>query len=60
MVHSVNNSLKMRLALLETHDESIESLGLKLKEYHKEQVAFNKKVKPLVDESPEGSKSNKT
>jgi uncharacterized protein YneF (UPF0154 family) len=59
MVHSVEKSVKTQLALVETHDELIESLGIKLKEYHKEQVAINKKVKALVDEAPEGSKAKK-
>jgi uncharacterized protein YneF (UPF0154 family) len=59
MVHSGEKSVKTQLALLETPDESIESLGIKLKEYHKEQVAINNKVKALVDETPEGSKSKK-
>jgi uncharacterized protein YneF (UPF0154 family) len=59
MVHSGEKSVKTQLALVETHDESIESLGIKLKEYHKEQVAINKKVKALVDEAPEGSKAKK-
>ena len=31
MVHSGEKSLKIKLALVKTHDESIESLGLKLK-----------------------------
>jgi uncharacterized protein YneF (UPF0154 family) len=59
MVHSGEKSVKTQLALVETHDESIESLGIKLKEYHKEQVAINKKVKALVDEAPDGSKAKK-
>jgi hypothetical protein len=59
MVHSGEKSVKMQLALVETHDESIESLGIKLKEYHKEQAAINKKFKALVDETPEGSKVKK-
>jgi uncharacterized protein YneF (UPF0154 family) len=59
MVHSGEKSIKMQLALVETHDESIESLGIKLKEYHKEQASINNKVKALVDEAPEGSKSRK-
>jgi uncharacterized protein YneF (UPF0154 family) len=59
MVHSGEKSVKMQLALVDTDDESIESLGIKLKEYHKEQVAINKKVKALVDEGPEGSKAKK-
>jgi uncharacterized protein YneF (UPF0154 family) len=59
VVHSGEKSVKTQLALVETHDESIESLGIKLKEYHKEQVAINKKVKALVDEAPEGSKAKK-
>jgi uncharacterized protein YneF (UPF0154 family) len=44
MVHSGKKSVKTQLALVETRDESIESLGIKLKEYHKEQVAINKKI----------------
>jgi uncharacterized protein YneF (UPF0154 family) len=59
MVHSGEKSVKKQLALVETHDESIESLGIKLKEYHKEKVAINKKVKALVDEAPEGIKAKK-
>jgi uncharacterized protein YneF (UPF0154 family) len=31
MVHSGEKSVKTQLALVETHDESIESLGIKLK-----------------------------
>ena len=34
MVHSGKKFLKAQLALVVTHDESIESLGLKFKEYH--------------------------
>jgi hypothetical protein len=30
-----------------------------LKEYQKEKVAINKKVKALVDEAPDGSKAKK-
>ena len=56
MVHSGESYLKVKLALVETHYESFESLGLKLKYYHKEQVSFNKRVKALVYDSPEGSK----
>ena len=52
MVQSGDKSLKMKLSLVDTHDESIESLGLKLKEYHKEQVASNNKVKALVYKAP--------
>jgi hypothetical protein len=59
MVHSGDKSVKTQLALVETHDESIESLGIKLKKYHKEQAAINKKVEALVDEAPEGSKAKK-
>lgn len=59
MVHSGEKSVKTQLALVETHDESIESLAIKLKEYHKEQVAINKKVKALADEAPDGSKAKK-
>ena len=50
----------MQLDLVETHDESIESLGLKLKEYLKEQVSFNNKFKDLVNGAPEGSKAKKS
>jgi hypothetical protein len=59
MVHSVEKSVKTQLSLVETNDESIESLRMKLKEYHKEQFAINKKVKALADEAPEGSKAKK-
>jgi uncharacterized protein YneF (UPF0154 family) len=52
MVHSGEKSVNTQLALVETHDESIESLGIKLKEYNNEQVAINKKVKDLVEEAP--------
>jgi hypothetical protein len=58
-VHSGEESVKTQLALVETHDESIESLGIKLKEYHSEHVAISSKVKALVDEAPEGSKAKK-
>jgi hypothetical protein len=59
VVHSGDTSVKTQLALVETHDESIESLGIKLKEYHNEQVSINKKVNALVDEDPKGSKAKK-
>ena len=48
MVHSGEKSIKVKLALLDTHDGLVESLGLKLKEYHKEQVTFNNKVNALM------------
>ena len=35
MINSDKNPLKAKLALVEIHNESIESLGLKLKGYHK-------------------------
>ena len=47
---------KVKLALVGTHDESIEPLVLKLKEYHKEKIALNNKVEALVYKVPEGSK----
>jgi uncharacterized protein YneF (UPF0154 family) len=59
MVHSGEKSVKTQLSLGETHDISIESLGIKLKEYHNEQVSINKKAKALVDDAPEGSKAKK-
>ena len=60
MVHSGEKSLKVQVTLVETNDESIESLGLKLKEYLKEQVSFNNKFKDLVNGAPEGSKAKKS
>ena len=35
MVHSGENPLKVKLDLVGTYNESIDYLGIKLKEYHK-------------------------
>jgi hypothetical protein len=45
MVHDGECSLKEKLKLLNSHESKLDSLATRINEYHKEAIAFGKKVK---------------
>jgi hypothetical protein len=54
MVRDLKNSLKEKLKLLDSHESTLDSLTARINEYHKEAIAFGKKVKAAApnDTSP--------
>jgi hypothetical protein len=53
LVHDGEQSLKEQLAMLTKHDDVLVNLQAKMTEQHKEAIAYQKKVKSLLDDSDE-------
>jgi hypothetical protein len=60
LVHDGEQSLKDQLAILTKHEDALAILQAKITEQHKEAIAYQKKVKSLLDDADEaGGKGKK-